>query len=227
MADNSTYIPEDTQSFLDVSMNGGFFSLIEMGLMVILMLIITVTKIVSQCKKSKSTEEKIKILQETFDLKAIEKLGVIMKQDGTAVPSDTLGTVVHAAAQQVAQTIKTVAAPEQTQPTQPTQSAVIIPTPVAPATQSVIIDKAVIEEAVQKSVQSLIASQKSAVVQLGSSGKSATQVMVQTEEGATIPVTLVVSKEKLGDSAAKSNLSKTAEKETDADEVAIEILSDN
>ncbi len=218
MADNSTYVPENTQSFLDVSMNGGFFSLIEMGLMVILMLVITVTKIVSQCKKSKSTEEKIKILQETFDLKAIEKLGVVMKQDGTAVPSDTLGTVVHAAAQQVAQSIKNVTTPEPAQPT------VIIPTP---ATQSVVIDKAVIEEAVQKSVQTLIASQKSAVVQLGSSGKSATQVMIQTEEGTTIPVTLVVSKEKLAESATKATLSKTAEKQTAADEVAIEILSDN
>ena len=227
MADNSTYVPENTQSFLDVSMNGGFFSLIEMGFMVILMLVITVTKIVSQCKKSKSTEEKIKILQETFDLKAIEKLGVVMKQDGTAVPSDTLGTVVHAAAQQVAQSIKNVTTPEPAQQPQPT---VIIPTPissVAPATQSVVIDKAVIEEAVQKSVQSLIASQKSAVVQLGTSGKTATQVMVQTEEGTTIPVTLVVSKEKRAESATKATLGKTAEKQTDADEVAIEILSDN
>ena len=211
MAENSTIpITSDEQSFLDISMNSGFFGLIEMGVMVILMLVIAITKIVSQCKKSKSTEEKLKILQETFDLKAIEKLGVVMKQDGTTVPTETLATLVHTAAQSVANSIQDVTKPvSQTVPATvttsqvltasqavvPTQSQGLTASQAAPVVQSIVIDKSVIEEAVQKSVQNLIASQKQTVVQLDASGKGATEVVVQTDKGA-IPVKLNVSKEK-------------------------------
>lgn len=215
MAENSTVpITGEEQSFLDISMNGGFFGLIEMGVMVILMLIIAVTKIVSQCKKSKSTEEKLKILQETFDLKAIEKLGVVMKQDGSAVPTETLATLVHTAAQSVANSIQDVTKPTVTVPATvatsqvlaasqaavPTQSQVLTTSQPAPVVQSIVIDKSVIEEAVQKSVQNLIASGKQTVVQLDASGKATTEVVVQTDKGA-IPVKLNVSKEKTGEVA--------------------------
>lgn len=202
MAENSTIpITGDEQSFLDISMNGGFFGLIEMGVMVILMLVIAITKIVSQCKKSKSTEEKLKILQETFDLKAIEKLGVVMKQDGSAVPTETLATIVHTAAQSVVNSIQDVTKPTvQTVPATVTTSQVLTASQAAPVVQNIVIDKSVIEEAVQKSVQNLMASQKQTVVQLDASGKATTEVVVQTDKG-TIPVKLNVSKEKTGEVA--------------------------
>ena len=189
-------ITGDEQSILDISMNGGFFGLIEMGVMVILMLIIAITKIVSQCKKSKSTEEKLKILQETFDLKAIEKLGIVMKQDGTAVPTETLATIVHTAAQSIANSIQDVTKPTaQTVPATVTASQVLTASQAAPVVQNIVIDKSVIEEAVQKSVQNLMTSQKQTVVQLDASGKATTDVVVQTDKGA-IPVKLNISKEK-------------------------------
>lgn len=180
MSENST-IPTGTDNpFLDISMNGGFFGLIELGIIVVVMLIIAISKIISQCKKSKSSDEKIKILQETFDLKAIEKLGVVMKQDKTAVPTDTLATIVHTAAQSVANTI------QDTTTKQPPQMP-----------QNLVIDKSVLEEAIQKSVQNLITSQKQAVVQLDGSGKGSTEVVVQTNKG-EIPIKLSVSKDKIG-----------------------------
>lgn len=181
MTENSTTpITGNENSFLDISMNGGFFGLIELGVMVVVMLIIAISKIISQCKKSKTSDEKIKILQETFDLKAIEKLGVVMKQDKSAVPTDTLATIVHTAAQSVANTI------QDTTTKQPPQN--------------VVIDKTVLEEAIQKSVQNMIASQKQTVVQLDKSGKASTEVIVQTNKG-EIPIKLSVSKEKTGEVA--------------------------
>ena len=76
----NTTMSSDPNSLLEVSLDSGFFSIIELGLMVILMLIMSITQIVSKCKKSKTTEEKLKILQETFDLQAIEKLGIVSTQ---------------------------------------------------------------------------------------------------------------------------------------------------
>ena len=53
---NTSYAPpvEDNQSILEVAMDGGFFSLIEMGMVVILMMILTLpTTIMKKRKKKK------------------------------------------------------------------------------------------------------------------------------------------------------------------------------
>lgn len=187
---NTTFPVTEEQAILDVALNGGFFQLIELGMMVILMLILAITKIVSQCKKSKSTEEKLKILQETFDLKAIEKLGVIMKQDGSKVATETLGTVVHAAAQQVANSIK-----------ESVTSTIVPEEPKNVETQisepSLIISQQVIDEIVQKSVEQLVKSQtKSISIPLDKTGTGSVKTEIKTSRGTTIPIVLNVSKEK-------------------------------
>lgn len=158
---NTSYAPpvEDNQSILEVAMDGGFFSLIEMGMVVILMMILTITKIVNSCKKTKSTEEKIKILQETFDLKALTKLGV---ETDKQVSSDTLGAIVHAAAQQQASQLQ--------------QSVQQIP-----VQQSVTLDQNTIQEIVRQSTKALIASQP-VPVPLPVSKHDAVEIEINNEE---------------------------------------------
>lgn len=194
MSANNTTIPvTEEQAILDVALNGGFFQLIEMGMLVILMLILAITKIVSQCKKSKSTEEKLKILQETFDLKAIEKLGVTMKQDGSKVATETLGTVVHAAAKQVAESIRESAAS-----TVVVEEPAVVSEPVLVKTTnpSLVVSQQVIEEIVQKSVEQLVKSQSQPVtIPLNKTGTGSVKAEIKTSQG-TIPIVLNVSKEK-------------------------------
>lgn len=188
---NTTFPVTEEQAILDVALNGGFFQLIELGMMVILMLILAITKIVSQCKKSKSTEEKLKILQETFDLKAIERLGVIMKQDGSKVATETLGTVVHAAAQQVANSIK-----ESVTSTIVPEESKIVETQISEP--SLILSQQIINEIVQKSVEQLVKSQttKSISIPLDKTGTGSVKTEIKTSQGTTIPIVLNISKEK-------------------------------
>lgn len=197
MSANNTVPATGEQAFLDVAVNGGFFQLIEMGMMVILMMILAITKIVSQCKKSKSTEEKLKILQETFDLKAIEKLGVTMKQDGSKVANETLGSVVHAAAQQVANSIKDSAVSAVVVETQkPVEEVITEPVLIKSTNPSVVVSQQVLEELVQKSVEQLVKSQSQTVsVPLNKTGTASVKAEIKTSQG-TIPIVLNVSKEK-------------------------------
>lgn len=193
MSANNTTIPvTEEQAILDVALNGGFFQLIEMGMLVILMLILAITKIVSQCKKSKSTEEKLKILQETFDLKAIEKLGVTMKQDGSKVATETLGTVVHAAAKQVAESIKESAASTIVVEEPKVSEPVLVKT----TNPSLVVSQQDIEKIVQKSVEQLVKSQSQPVtIPLNKTGTGSVKAEIKTSQG-TIPIVLNVSKEK-------------------------------
>ena len=197
MSGNNATIPAiEEQAFLDVAINGGFFQLIELGMMVILMLVLAITKIVSRCKKSKSTEEKLKILQETFDLKAIEKLGVTMNQDGSKAATETLGTVVHAAAQQVANSIKESASTIMIEEPKIAKTQISEPVLFNSTNPSLVISQQVIEEIVQKYVDQLAKSQPQPVsIPLDKTGRGSVKAEIKTSQG-TIPIVLNVSKEK-------------------------------
>lgn len=100
MTDNST-----GQAVLDVAVNSGMFGLIEMGMLVIIMLVISISKIVSQCKKASTSNEKLKILQDTFNLNVVDKIQTNGGSTGTTdqetlnnIASSILGSLANTAA---------------------------------------------------------------------------------------------------------------------------------